>query len=139
MQSDFGSSIFVISVLSSLLSLLHHYMQGGQCSSKARLDGKTVVITGCNTGIGKITALDMSKRGAKVVMLCRDTTKANIAAGEVRDQTKGDVTVEKMDLASLKSISDCVDILNKNLEKIDTSMSIHLNNMYLNFAFNKTS
>ena len=78
-----------------------------------------MVITGCNTGIGKITALDMSKRGAKVVMLCRDTGKANIAAAEITAQTKGEVSVEKMDLASLKSVADCVERLEKSLKKID--------------------
>ena len=106
-------------IISSVLSLVHLYMQGGWCSSNARLDGKTVVITGCNTGIGKITALDMSKRGAKVVMLCRDTDKANIAAAEITAQTKGEVSVEKMDLASLKSVADCVERLEKSLKKID--------------------
>ena len=106
-------------IISSVLSLVHLYMQGGWCSSNARLDGKTVVITGCNTGIGKITALDMSKRGAKVVMLCRDTDKANIAAAEITAQTKGEVSVESCNLASLRSISDCVDRLNKSLKKID--------------------
>ena len=106
-------------IISSVLSLVHLYMQGGWCSSNARLDGKTVVITGCNTGIGKITALDMSKRGAKVVMLCRDTDKANLAAAEITAQTKGEVSVEKMDLASLKSVADCVERLEKSLKKID--------------------
>merc|ERR1711997_261161 len=52
-------------------------------------------------------------------MLCRDTNKANITAAEIREQTKGEVTVEKMDLSSLKSVGDCVDRLNKSLEKID--------------------
>ena len=106
-------------IISSLLALLNQYMQGGQCTSKARLDGKTVVITGSNTGIGKITAMDLSKRGAKVVMLCRDINKANIAAQEIKAETKGDVTVEKMDLSSLKSVRECVERLNKSLKKID--------------------
>ena len=38
-----------------------HPIQGAQCSSKARLENKVVVITGANTGIGKYTAADMSR------------------------------------------------------------------------------
>lgn len=39
------------------------FVYAGRCTSSNRLDGKTAVITGCNTGIGKVNALDFYKRG----------------------------------------------------------------------------
>ena len=36
---------------------------GAMCHSKARLDGKTVIVTGCNTGIGKENAREFYRRG----------------------------------------------------------------------------
>ncbi len=69
--------------------------QGPRCSSQARLEGKVVVITGSNTGIGRFTALDMSRRGAKVVMLCRNLEAAEAAAEAIRKETDGEVVVHK--------------------------------------------
>ena len=50
-------------VISLVLFLFRLWMQGPQLKSNAQLEGKTVVITGANSGIGKITAMDLSKRG----------------------------------------------------------------------------
>lgn len=76
-------------------------------------------ILGCNTGIGKETAKELSKRGARIIMLVRDTEKGEKAAEEITKETKGVVEVVKLDLASLKSIRECCDHLKEKETKID--------------------
>ncbi|XP_026139526.1 retinol dehydrogenase 13 isoform X2 [Carassius auratus] len=87
--------------------LLRKWIAGGVCKSCARLDGKTVVITGANTGIGMETAKDMARRGARVVMACRDLTRAENAAEYIRRSTgNGNVVIRHLNLASLYSVRE---------------------------------
>ncbi|KAI5621551.1 retinol dehydrogenase 13, partial [Silurus asotus] len=87
------------------LAVLRKWIAGRVCYSCVRLDGRTVVITGANTGIGKETAQDMAKRGARVVMACRDLSRAEKAAEEIRCSTgNGNVVVRHLDLASFFSV-----------------------------------
>ncbi|XP_058485361.1 retinol dehydrogenase 13 [Solea solea] len=101
------------------------WMAGNVCRSKVRLDGKTVLITGANTGIGKETALDMAHRGARVILACRDMTRARIAADEIRQKSgNGNVVVKKLDLASLQSVRD----LAKDIQESEERLDILINN-----------
>ncbi|XP_060129987.1 retinol dehydrogenase 12 isoform X2 [Zootoca vivipara] len=83
------------------------FVAGGVCKSAVKLNGKVVVITGANTGIGKETARDLAGRGAKVILACRDMAKAETAACEIRTKTGNqEVTAKKLDLADTKSIRE---------------------------------
>ena len=81
------------------------FINGRACPSKARIDGKTVVITGGNTGIGKLTAQELAARGGRVIIACRDVEKASAAVSEIKAATgNAEVFYRKLDLASTRSI-----------------------------------
>lgn len=87
------------------------WAQGGIFKKdNVRIDGKVVVITGANTGIGKETALDLAKRGATIYLACRDMKKAEEARLEVIEKTGNhNIYTKKLDLTSFDSIRAFVD------------------------------
>lgn len=94
----------VIALAAVSFILLRKWIAGGVCKSRARLDVKTVMITGANNGIGKETAREMACRGARVVMACCDLTRAENDADSIRRSTgNGNVVVRHLNLASLYS------------------------------------
>lgn len=102
------------------LYIARQYFKGGEFKSTRRLDGKTVVITGANTGIGKETAIDLAKRGARVIIACRSPDRGKQALKEIQEQSNSQqVYLEKLDLASLKSVREFAEKIKKNEQRLD--------------------
>ena len=110
-QHPFAVSISIALVV--ILILTRRYFNGGVCYSKELLDGKTVIITGANTGIGKETAIDLAKRKAKIIIACRNVERGEQAERDIRSLSNNEnVHFKLLDLASFASIKDfCSQVL----------------------------
>ena len=78
--------------------------------------GRTVIVTGANSGLGLITAGELARVGATTILAVRSTAKGDEAAASMT----GDVEVRKLDLQDLASVRtfadgvDSVDVLVNN-------------------------
>jgi len=79
----------------------------GLCTLPTRLEGRVVVVTGGNAGLGAELCLDLAKRGATVVLACRswDNTKDTLA--RIRGESgNNDVHYMHLDLGNFCSIRE---------------------------------
>ena len=67
--------------------------------------GRTVIVTGANSGLGLVTARELARVGARTILAVRNLDKGHAAAA----QMAGDVEVRKLDLQSLASIREFAD------------------------------
>lgn len=115
--------VFPLSILGTAaggLVLLKDYMSGGRFSGKERIPGKTVIVTGANTGIGKETAKELARRGGRVILACRDLDRAEQARAEIVLETANrNVVVKKLDLGSMGSIRAFAKDINSNEPHVD--------------------
>ena len=78
------------------------------------------IVTGSNCGIGYETALDFAKRGAHVIMACRDLKRSQPAADKIILESRNNkVEIEILDLSSQKSVRDFAERIKKRFKRID--------------------
>jgi NAD(P)-dependent dehydrogenase (short-subunit alcohol dehydrogenase family) len=66
--------------------------------------GRTVVVTGANSGLGAVTARQLARAGARVILACRDTAKGERVAASMPGSE-----VRRLDLADLSSVREFAD------------------------------
>ncbi|XP_046876018.1 dehydrogenase/reductase SDR family member 13 [Hypomesus transpacificus] len=96
-----------------------------KCKSNVQLHGKVVIVTGANTGIGKTTALDLARRGGRVILACRDKRRAEEAILDIVKETGNrEVVFMALDLGSMQSVRSFAE----NFLKSESRLDILINN-----------
>ena len=102
-----------------------HYKKGKNANS---MKGKTVVITGATSGLGRATALQLARKGAFVVGVARNNTKANEVV-EVINKNGGRVQFVISDLSGMKHTKEA----SKSIDKIVDRVDVLINNAGAHF------
>jgi NAD(P)-dependent dehydrogenase (short-subunit alcohol dehydrogenase family) len=84
------------------------------------LKGKTIIVTGGNSGLGLQSVKAYSEKGAKVVLACRNYDKGEAAKGEIlKSVPAAQIVVMTLDLADLSSVHAFADRFNKEFDRLD--------------------
>ncbi|KAL7019082.1 hypothetical protein ACKWTF_011008 [Chironomus riparius] len=102
----------------------------------ARIDGRVVIVTGCNTGIGKATVHELAKRGGKIYMASRNEEATLQSLNKIKESTKNEqLYFLKLDLASLDSVRDFCE----KFQTLESRLDILINNAGVLAPFNRTT
>jgi NAD(P)-dependent dehydrogenase (short-subunit alcohol dehydrogenase family) len=84
------------------------------------LSGKTIIVTGGNSGIGYEAALEFAGKGAMVVLACRSLERGRAAAASIRAaHTGAKIGVMELDLSELASVRGFADAFHRQHRRID--------------------
>lgn len=82
--------------------------------------GRTVIVTGANTGIGYETARALARKGARVTLACRDMKKATDAAARIQAEgISGSVQAQALDLSDLESVRAFAESFSAAQQRLD--------------------
>ncbi|UOE43792.1 oxidoreductase [Agromyces larvae] len=82
--------------------------------------GRTAIVTGANSGLGLVTATELARHGAQVVLAVRNPAAGEQAARSIRSTAPGSaITVRRVDLASVASVRDFAARIAGEHERVD--------------------
>ena len=106
------------------------------------LSGKTIIVTGATSGIGKEAARNLARMGARVILACRNEAKGQAVQDEIGGQTELAI-VDLSSQASIRWFADhilerCprIDVLLNNAGCWPTEKSLTVDGYELTFATN---
>jgi len=106
----------------ALKNILNKLIKDTPGRSPGRIEGRTAIITGAGSGIGKAAALLFSSQGAKVIIADNNEKKGNQTQNEIRKKG-GTATFFKTDVVSLPSIASLLQ--NSDITYGSASILVH--------------
>ena len=108
----------VIATLTGITDLFRKEEPAGVLRPADRFDGRTVLVDGASSGLGFAVAVEMARRGAKVIMVCRSGIPEK--GEEVKRLAQSDdIQMLHVDYSDLSSIRKVVDDIRSQFGKID--------------------
>ncbi|MFH1500342.1 MAG: SDR family oxidoreductase [archaeon] len=98
--------------------------------------GKVCIVTGANSGMGKIIATELANKGATLIMVCRNKDRPNTALNDIVGKTKNpNIDLMVTDLSSQKEVRELANKLKEKYPRID----ILINNAgCMSFGYSET-
>ncbi|TFG71992.1 MAG: SDR family NAD(P)-dependent oxidoreductase [Anaerolineales bacterium] len=82
--------------------------------------GKVIIITGANSGIGYEAAKELARKGARIILACRNIPSAETAQMHIQSEiTNARVEVMHLDLANLTSVRKFAEEYRRNYDRLD--------------------
>jgi len=108
----------VVATLTGIFDIFRKQRLSQRLDNQVRIEGKTCLITGANSGLGYALAVEIAKRGAHVIMACRSQIPE---AGERVKKESGasNVTMVRLDLSDIDSIHSFIDELEQKNITLD--------------------
>lgn len=86
-----------------------------------RIDGKTCLVTGANSGLGRAAAVELARRGGRMILACRPGHHG-ICEEITRESGSETVELVEVDLADLRSVHRCCDELRDRGVRVDIAL-----------------